>query len=201
MKKNLRDIVFAIVVLVFAYLYAHIDKNTYLYDRDTDSSELVGTGILGEKEEIRQSFFCSEDSLDGINLKATLIGNAENVELEYVLIDEESGDVVRAETIQGIEIKNNKFNKLKFPKLKGTKGKNYTLGLSESGTSAEAGIGFYLSMEERQGQQLTVREKETQGVLAVRLLTHRFDRETFIVFVGIVVFIMGFMNILYKLFK
>lgn len=201
MKKKLSVIVLVIGMLVFAYLYAHIDKNSYLYDRNTDSTELVGTGVLGEKEEIRQSFICPEDSIEGINLKATLVGNAENVQLEYSLIDGESGDVLRTETVQGTEIKSNKFNKLKFPVLKGTRGKSYTLKLAESGTSDDVGIGFYLSMEERQGQLLTVRENRTQGVLVARLLTHRFDLETFIVFVGIVAFIAGFMNILYKLFK
>ncbi len=201
MKKKLSIVLLIIGVLVFAFLYAYIDKNTYLYDRNTDSSELVSTGILAEKEEIRQSFICSEDSIDGINLKATVIGSVENVEVEYALLDPESGDVLRAESVQGIEIKNNKFNKLKFPVLKETKGKNYILRLTESGTSDDAGISFYLSMGDKVGEHLTVREKVTQGVLAVRLLTHRFDLETFIVLLGIVAFIVGFMNVLYKLFK
>lgn len=201
MKKKISTIVIVIGVLAFAYLYSHIDKNTYLYDRDTDSSELAGTGILGEKEEILLSFTCPEDSLDGINLKATVIGSVEDVDVEYSLIDAESGDVVRTETVRGMEINNNKFNKLKFPVLKETRGKNYILRLAESGTSDGAGISFYLSAEEREGEQLTVRGNETRGVLAVRLLTHRFDPETFIVLLGIMVFIAGFMNVLYKLFK
>lgn len=201
MKKKLSAIVIAIGVLAFAYLYAHIDKNTYLYDRNTDSSQLAGTGILGETEEIRMLFTCPEDSLDGINLKATVIGSVENVDVEYSLIDVESGEVIRRETVQGMEIDNNKFNKLKFPVLRETKGKNYILRLTESGTSSDAGISFYLSEEDREGEQLTVRGNDTQGVLAVRLLTHRFDMETFIVLLGIMAFIVGFMNVLYKLFR
>lgn len=201
MKKKLRIVLFVAGVLVLAFLYAHIDKNTYLYDRNTDSSELIGTGILEEKEEIRQSFTCPEDSIDGINLKATIIGSVENVNVEYSLLDPESGDVVRTESVRGTEIKNNKFNKLKFPVLKETKGKSYILRVTESGTSEEAGISFYLCKEDKTGEQLTVRDRATQGVLVVRLLTHRFDLETFVVLLGIVAFIVGFMNVLYKLFK
>ena len=55
MKKKLTVILLIAGVLVMAYLYAHIDKNTYLYDRNTDSADLTGTGILEEKEELRSS--------------------------------------------------------------------------------------------------------------------------------------------------
>ena len=54
MKKKLTVILLIAGVLVMAYLYAHIDKNTYLYDRNTDSADLTGTGILEEKEELLQ---------------------------------------------------------------------------------------------------------------------------------------------------
>lgn len=201
MKKKITVILLIAGVLVLAYLYAHIDKNTYLYDRNTDSADLTGTGILEEKEEILQSFTCAEDSIDGINLKATVIGSPENVELQYALTDPESGEAILQGKIQGLEIKNNKFNKLKFPVLKGTKGKNYILRLTESGTGEEAGVGFFLSPTGEQGQELRVRGNDTQGTLAVRVLTHRFDLETFIVLLGIIAFIAGFMKVLYKLFK
>ncbi len=201
MKKKITVILLIAGVLVLAYLYAHIDKNTYLYDRNTDSADLTGTGILEEKEEILQSFTCAEDSIDGINLKATVIGSPENVELQYALTDPESGEAILQGKIQGLEIKNNKFNKLKFPVLKGTKGKNYILRLTESGTGEEVGIGFFLSPTGEQGQELRVRGNDTQGTLAVRVLTHRFDLETFIVLLGIIAFIAGFMKVLYKLFK
>lgn len=201
MKKRLGIIILGVGVLIFAYFYAHIDKNTYLYDRNTDSAELIGTGITAAGEEITQSFTSVEDSIDGINLKATIIGDIENVELEYSLLDETSGEVVRTEMVPGSEIQNNKFNILKFQTLKDTKGKNYILRLSESGVDDNAGISFYLSEKGRHQGTLKVKGQEINGSLAVRTMTHRFDMETFIVFVGILAFIAGFMKILYKLFK
>ena len=197
MKKRLGIIILGVGMLMFAYFYAHIDKNTYLYDRNTDSAELIGTGIPDEGEEITQSFISVEDSIDGINLKATVIGEAENVGLEYSLIDEKSGEVVRTETVLGAEIKNNKFNVLRFQTLSGTKGKKYILKLSESGTGENAG------MSERESVQgkLEVKGQEIKGNLAVRTLTHRFDLETFVVLAGILAFIAGFMNVLYRMFR
>lgn len=201
MKKKICLVMFITGVLVLVFFYAHIDKNTYLYDRNVDSEDLIPTGILKEKEEIRQSFTCKEDSIDGINLKATVVGDVESVNIEYSLIHPESGDVVRSGSVKGKEIKNNRFNKLKFQVLEDTKDKKYVLKLSESGASGELGISFYMSAEKRPGEKLTVRENETQGVLVARILTYRFDWETFIVMLGILAFIAGFMSALYKLFK
>lgn len=201
MKKKLGFILMGVCLLVFAYLYAHIDKNTYLYDRNTDSADFTGTGILKENEEIRQTFTCTEDSLDGINLKATLNGDAQHVNVEYSLLDADSGDVVRTASVAGSEIKNNKFNKLGFETLTGTEGKRYILRLAESGTDDITGVSFYLAAGDEYEEKLFIKGNETQGMLIVRLITHRFDLETFVVLLGIVAFIIGFMNMLYKLFK
>lgn len=201
MKKRLGFILLGICFLIFAYLYAHIDKNTYLYDRNTDSADFTGTGILKENEEITQTFTCAEDSLDGINLKATLIGGAEHVKVEYSLTDAESGETVRTASVSGSEINNNKFNKLGFQTLTGTLGKHYILKLAESGSDDNTGVSFYLAAGEEYDEKLVVKGNETQGMMIVRLLTHRFDWETFVVLLGIAAFIAGFMSMLYKLFK
>lgn len=201
MKKKLSFILAAACVLVFAYLYAHIDKNTYLYDRNTDSADFIGTGILKEGEEITQTFTCAEDSLDGINLKATLVGAAEHVNVEYSLVDAESGDEVRTASVPGSEINHNKFNKLSFQPLAETAGKSYILKLKESGSDDITGVSFYLTSGDEYQEKLSIKGNETKGMLIVRLVTHRFDLETFIVLLGIVAFIVGFMKILYKLFQ
>lgn len=201
MKKKLGFIFLVAGLCVCAFLYAHIDKNTYLYDRNTDSADFISTGILKDNEEITQTFTCTEDSLDGINLKATLAGDAEHVKVEYSLIDAGDGAEVRKASIAGNEIKNNKFNKLRFQTITGTAGKSYILKLTESGTDDMTGVSFYLAGENKSGEQLFVKGNATQGTMIVRTLTHRFDWETFIVLLGIAAFIAGFMVMLYKLFK
>lgn len=201
MKKKLGFILLGICLLVSAYLYAHIDKNTYLYDRNTDSADFIGTGILKENEEITQTFTCTEDSLDGINLKATLNGDAGHVKVEYSLADAKSGETVRTASVLGSEIKNNKFNKLNFETLTGTSGKRFILKLTESGTDDNTGVSFYLDARDEYEDKLVIKGNDTQGMMIVRLITHRFDWETFVVLLGIAAFIAVFMTMLYKLFK
>ena len=46
MKKKISSAVLIAAILVGAFLYAHVDKNIYLYDRSLESEDFINTGIL-----------------------------------------------------------------------------------------------------------------------------------------------------------
>ncbi|CUX33723.1 hypothetical protein [Clostridium sp. C105KSO13] len=200
MKKAIKSMVMVIVVAGLAFLYSHIEKNVYLYDRHSELESYVQTGVLLEGETISQTFSSKEEVLNGINLKSMVVGPPENVVLEYTITDNETGEAT-TETVQGTEIKSNKFNKYTFPEISNAKGREYTLTLKETGTNVNEGISFYVDTTENKEGTLTIRENETEGTLVVRLISHRFDTETFIVLLGFIAFIVVFIKVLYKLFK
>lgn len=200
MKKKIKMAVLFVVITILVFLYAHIDKNRYLYDTDTPSEDYVSTGVLLEGELITQTFVCEEEILDGINLKSTIVGSAENVALEYAVQDNGTNEIIGG-TIQGTEIKNNKFNKYKFQRISGTKGREYTIILKATGTDENNGISFYVDPAENRQDTLFIKDQKSQGTLVARTLSHRFDLETFIVLLGFVAFVTGFIKVLYKLFK
>lgn len=200
MKKKIKMAVLFVVITVLVFLYAHIDKNRYLYDADTPSEDYISTGVLLEGELITQTFVCEEEILDGINLKSTIVGSAENVALEYAVQDNETNEIIGG-TIHGTEIKNNKFNKYKFQRISGTKGREYTIILKTTGTDENNGISFYVDPAENRQDTLFIKDQKSQGTLVARTLSHRFDLETFIVLLGFVAFVTGFIEVLYKLFK
>ena len=68
MKKRVSWIVMIILVLVFAYWYAHIAKMNMIYDKGVDNSEYISMGIL-EDQRVEQKFVCREDTMDGIYVK------------------------------------------------------------------------------------------------------------------------------------
>lgn len=200
MKKKMKIIILIFVVAVLAFLYAHIDKNTYLYDRDTPSETYAGTGILKGGEELEQTFVSQEELLDGINIKCTIVGNVDQVVLEYTIRDKQTGKTSGG-TVDGAEIKNNKFNSFKIPEISDAKGREYTIELKETGSDEGNGITFYVDSSRQFQDSLTIRGEKTQGALVARTLTHRFDLETFIVLLGFIAFVVGFIRVLYKLFK
>ena len=199
MKQKIKIAVIILIILVLSFFYAHIDKNTYLYDREVDSGDYAATGILLENEEISQDFVCEEDSIDGINIKITVYGNADETEVQYRIVDKENGQTLGEGTAAGESVKNNKFNKLKMDQIDGTKGKQCTLIIQEKGSDEENGLGFYTIGDSE--NTTVIRENETRGSLAVRMVCRRFDLETFVVLVGFVAFIWAFMKVLFKLFK
>ena len=189
MKKKISSAVLIAAILVGAFLYAHVDKNIYLYDRSLESEDFINTGILEAGETLEQTFTMKDEAIDGINLKISSVGNVEDVTLLGTLKDAGSNEKVSEFSVAGSEIKNNKINKLK----------EYTLVLACEGSDEQNGLSFYVT----QGNvgKLTVKGNDTNGVLVSRMLCHRFDVETFIVLLGFVAFVYVFMRTLYKLFK
>ena len=193
-------IIIGVIVLGFSYIYAHIDKNSYLYDRNIDTSLYYGTGILKSDETIEQTFVSKEQTINGINLKISKIGNVENVVLHYSLTDRQTGEKVTA-FIPANQLDNNKFNQLDTPQIVEAKGKQYTLTLGVENANEENGVSFYAAPKKVEEQELTVRGNVSEGVLVVRMICHRFDMETFVVLLGIILFVVIFMKKLYKSFR
>lgn len=194
----IKKVIIGVIVIALAYMYSHIDKNYYLYDRHTDSYN--GTGVLEEGKKIQQTFVSEDKSIDGINIKITTIGDIEDVVLHYSLVNEKTGDII-AGKVAATELKNNKFNCLGIPKVENTEGNEYTVVLTAKNSDEENGISFYAVPGTQAGQELQIDEEKQEGTLAMRVICQRFDIETFVVLLAIVLFISVFMKTLYKSFR
>lgn len=49
MRKYKGIIIVLIVCMIFAYLYAHVDKKEYFYNRTLDVGKYANTGVICEK--------------------------------------------------------------------------------------------------------------------------------------------------------
>lgn len=200
MKKIIKRGIVLIIILFCAFLYAHIDKLTYLYDRNIDTENFVNTGVIVDSV-ISQTFTNQENSLDGIQAKCSITGDVTDVQIVYTLVDLETDEVIAKGTKQGLDIKNNRFNKFEFEQVTKCRGKNYKITFEEQGADETNGISFYIVPEIQKNMQLNVKGNSTQGIMVARMITHRFDVETFGVILIFVAYIAAFMKLLYKLFK
>lgn len=202
MKKYIKTGIGILIVVILAFLYAHIDKNSYLYDRNADTSAFISTGTLLDGEVISQEFVSQEDILSGINIKCSVLGDASDVEVQYRLLDAETGKEVASGSVKAEKIKNNKFNQFRIEQIDAAKGREYLFEMTETGADATNGVSFYVvPQKEEAAHRLHIKNNETEGALATRYVSHRFDVETFVVLLGFVAFIVIFMKLLYKLFK
>ncbi len=201
MKKVIKWSVGIIFAVAFAFLYAHVDNMTFLYNQDIDTSEYVNTGIL-QNTKLSQSFVCEEAFLDGIQVKCSSVGNVENVSISYIIEEETTKIRVAEGVVEGIEIKNNKFNKIKFDRIENCKGKKYKITFEENGSDPINGVSFYFAEDLKSNKAFILGGEEIERYsLVVRTFSHRFDFETFGVVIIFLVYIAIFLKILYKLFK
>ncbi len=200
MKKRIKKGILIVIILVCTFLYAHIDKLTYLYGRDTDTSEFISTGILTDSE-ISQTFVSQEDVLDGVQAKCAVTGAAGDVRIRYTLTDLETGEDAAEGTVRGAELENNKFNKFRFGQVTGCRGKAFRITFQETGSDDADGISFFITDKGKEGMSLTVNGNDTQGAMIVRTISFRFDLETFCVVLLFVGYVAAFLKLLYRLFK
>lgn len=200
-KKILYSVVIGAIIVGISFAYAHIDKMHMLYDKNVDTSEYIATGVINNGM-LEQTFVCSEDTLDGMYVKCQLFGEADRNVLKYELLEVDSDEVAAEGEIQTKDIENNQFTKLFFnEKAENCRGKNYIFRLQQPNVLEEQGVGFCYENKVEAGTKLVIDGEEKEGTMIAKTITKRFDIETFVVFLGFIVFIGAFIKILYGMFK
>ena len=188
MKKRVSWIVMIILVLVFAYWYAHIAKMNMIYDKGVDNSEYISMGIL-EDQRVEQKFVCREDTMDGIYVKCQVTGDVTDVNVCYRITSGSPNTPVASGSYPASELKASKFNKLTFDTIEDSRDKEYTLSIWSDPVSARKGVSFYYQPETEEGTELTIGGSAVNGTMIMRTVTNRFDMETFCVVIIFIAFI------------
>ena len=188
MKKKLSMIVFAAVLIAFTCMYAIVDKNNAIYDRAVDTSQYVALG-LEQGEMVSQSFISKEDRLDGLNIKMSVSGQAND------------GVSVATGSASLEKIKAGKFFGLRFKELTECKGRQYTLELKAEQCEKDAQVIVYAVPGASEDAVLEVKGEQADGVMVLRTVTHRFDVETFVVTALFILYVILFIRWLSKVFK
>lgn len=199
MKKKIGCCIFAVILIAFTCLYAVVDKNHNIYDREIDSSEYTSVE-LAKGDTLTQSFVSEEDFLDGITIKMSVTGEPEGKEVSFALADSNGQEVASGkESLK--ELQMGKYFALKFDRINGCKGQKYTLKFTVSQSMDEGTVVVYDVPGVEDNTEFTVRDEKIDGTLALRTITHRFDVETFVVTAIFAVYVILFIKWLGKVFK
>lgn len=202
MKKKLKKLMGVILLVIVAFLYAHIAKVHNIYNTEIDPSEYGNTGILTELG-VKQEFVCAEENLDGIRIKSTVTESAEQMLLDYSLKNLSTGEVVASGQAEGKEVKNSKFFEIPFERIQNCKDARFELTVVSNvpmGTAFGVGFAYEKVREENTALQVAGQDVE-EGTLILKTVTNRFDFETFCVFLVFALYVILFMSFLYRLFK
>ena len=201
MKKKIKVVIGIVLIVAFAFCYAHIAKLNNIYDRQVVSSKYIGTGVI--RDSLEQKFVSKEDTLDGISLKCQFQGDATGTSLKIELVDCNTNETVAISTVSAKDMKTGKFNVFRFDTVEDCKGKTYKVVVSEKNADFEAskGIGLLYQPDTEKSTALSINGNETRGTLIMKTVTNRFDIETFCVVLIFALYIYIFVKFLYKLFK
>ena len=98
MRKYKGTIIVLIVCMIFAYLYAHVDKKEYFYNRTVDVGKYSNTGVICEKK-LTQDVYSTEKSLDGIQVKTQNVGDCTNIKIKITILDKKTKQNLRQKEI------------------------------------------------------------------------------------------------------
>jgi len=192
--KQRKMIICTVLILVFAYVYAHVAKTNLIYDKKLDSSDYIGLGIV--QTTIEQEFICKEDNLDAIAVKCQLLGAAEGTKIHMILKECASGAVVATVDADDIKIENGKFHTFSFETVSGCRNKCYRASFEIEGAA-----GLVIQPETQDNTKLIIGGEEKEGTLILKTVTNRFDVETYCVLLIILFFIIAFFRFLNRLFS
>ena len=160
MRKYKGTIIVLIVCMIFAYLYAHVDKKEYFYNRTVDVGKYANTGVICEKK-LTQDVYSTEKSLDGIQVKTQNVGDCTNIKIKITILDKKTNQNLRQKEISVSDFENDKFATIKFKKITNCKNRMLQLLIEEIGADYGNGVTFY----------------QENGNLIGRLISRKIDME------------------------
>lgn len=201
MKKKLPVIIGLIVVILISIWYGFTDRTHKIYDNNVNTATYNGLGVMQEGGEIRQSFVCEEDTIDGFYIKCDPSGDYANTVVKLKVIDAKTGEVISEGSDVGANIRERKLHKFCVAPITGYKGQTLTLSVTEEGSYDTNGIILYYQPADESIGNFTINGNTTYGVFIMKTFTSCFDVETFITVFAAIMFIWVFMWLLYRLFK
>ena len=132
-NKWIRTTALVLAMLILAFLYAHVGKNHYYYDRSADTGSFVMMPPAASGESVEETFVSAENAIDGINIKCSQIGDVSAVTLHVRILASDGRTVLSEAEVPVADFKNNRFNKIKLDKVKDVRDKSLILSLSQTG--------------------------------------------------------------------
>lgn len=200
--KKVKNIFFAVIILLFAGIYSYGVWPVKLYDENIDSTLYENVGEMVDGSEIAQSFVCKDDGLDSIELKVSNLGQECEAVYGWSLTESDTQKTVAEGELEASQIDNAKNSILEFSKLENSKDQEYTLSISTKEIKSEHGITFMMTeRNEKEESTLVIDGTQSDRTLVLTEQVKHFNLETFIVLLGLIAYLVLFMRFLIGLFK
>lgn len=210
--KTIKKIGIAIIMIVVGAAYAYGTWSRPIYNTDIGSLSYEKTDFLTTGSVMEQTFICGNNGISGFTIKMLKQDGQEIGNYRWTVEDLKTGKVVGKGTISEADTETRLFESsnpqkqgminVELPKQKNSKGKEYKLTLKAEEMKDTESVAVYITEKNSTKSELIVNDNAmTDKASIVKVNYKRFNVETFIVFLGIAIYLWAFIKFMYKLFR
>lgn len=209
--KKIKKILFIIMALVIAGIYAYGTWPRAIYDTDIGSGSYESTKPLESGSIFEQEFLCEDTGFCGFSIKLNKQGNDKIGNYDWSIKNIESGEMIASGIINEASTETKKFEssnpqkqgivEVQIPRQQDSKNKRYLLTLSSEQVEEDETVTIYITEKGTEKASIKINGAAEDKAAVIKVLYKRFNVETFLVFIGIIVYFVLFIRFMYKLFR
>lgn len=209
--KNLKKIIFVVLAVVVAAIYSYGVWPRAIYNTDIGANSYENTGKLNAGVVLTQTFVSTDRGLCGFSIKLTKLDNQLIGTYNWSVTEADSGKEVGTGVIDESSTENKEFVsssaqkrgniKVSFPIQEESEGKEYILTIQGENVQEDETMAVYMTEKGKSESTMKLNGENLEKASVIKLNYKRFNVETFIVFLAIVVYLVVFIKFMYKLFR
>ena len=210
--KKIKKILIVVGTIILGIGYAYGTWSRPIYNTDVGGLSYEKTDFLTRGSTMEQKFVCGNNGFSGFTIKMLKQDGQEIGNYRWTVEEVKTGKIVGKGTISETDTETRLFESsnpqkqgminVELPKQEESKGKDYKLTLKAEEMKDAESVAVYITEKNSTESELTVNNNAmTDKASIVKVNYKRFNVETFIVFLGIAIYLWAFIKFMYKLFQ
>lgn len=209
--KMIKRMVLVALAILLAALYSYGVWPRAIYNTDIGANSYENTGALSAGKVLTQKFVCTDTGMCGLKLKLTKQESQTIGNYEWILENVKTSKEIANGVIDEVSTENREFVsasaqkrgniELNFDRQEDSKGQEYVLTIQSSDVEEGQTMAVYMTQKGKSETEMTLAGENVDRASVIKVEYKRFNVENFIVFLGIVVYLVLFVKFMYKLFR
>jgi len=196
--KTYKKIIILLVIAALSYLYATQSWPEAIYDVNYDTSSTLP--IMVNDNAASQDFSCPRNGLTGLRVRFATMSRASYGSYTWSVQDIASGAEVASGSIDPSAFSRSGDYKITFNEISDSAGHTYRFTAKANGVAEDQSLSLYVSNPIRNAGQVLYNGEAKTGCIMLKQTIHYFNVETFIVCIGLLLYLVVFIQYMNRLF-
>lgn len=201
MKKIVKTIMVILLMIGIGAVHAYGQWKQPIYNMTVDAAAYQNVGEISNGTEIEQEFTVNYNGMNGLLIRVSTWGRSSDKQISYELTEGKSGSRVAEGTLKISEFVDNEYKEISFSEVKNSKGKQYCLKIKDEGINTGEGISIFTTEKEKSAKTLKINGTEQNQALVLKVQAKEFNIEDFVVLIGLQLYVIGFVKLLYRFLR